>query len=234
MVTKVNKSAPSSSGKAKSPAASGAAQMTQVADAIRDSAQQIWQAGLGAFAKAQEGRSKVFDSLVQEGLSMQRKTQAAAEERINAATNKVTDMANDITAKATGQWDKLESIFEERVAKALKRLGLPSAKELADMKDQLEALTREAGKVVSTTVRNANQASKAPAKAATKSAAKAKATVKSTVKAATAKAVKPVAKAAAPAKKAVAKKAVVVKKAVTKQATAAKKAVQQAAQAETE
>lgn len=139
MVTKVSKSG---STKTTSAAPKGSAQF---ADSIRDSAQQIWQAGLGAFAKAQEGRGKVFDALVQEGLAMQRKTQAAAEERINAATSKVTDMANDITAKASGQWDKLESIFEERVAKALKRLGLPSAQELAEMKAQLDALSQQVG-----------------------------------------------------------------------------------------
>lgn len=195
MVTKVNKPAAPDAAKATKAAAT---QATHIADAIRDSAQQIWQAGLGAFAKAQEGRGKVFDSLVQEGLSMQRKTQAAAEERINAATSKVTDMANDISAKATGQWDKLESIFEERVAKALKRLGLPTADELAEMREQIAALSVKSGRTAS--------------KAAAPVASKAKATAKKAVKA------------AAPAKKAVAKKLVAVKKAVAKKPVAKKAA----------
>lgn len=180
MVTKVNKS---SAKKTTQSAAAAPMSGINIADAIRDSAQQIWQAGLGAFAKAQEGRSKVFDSLVQEGLSMQRKTQAVAEERLNAASNKVSDMANDITAKATGQWDKLESIFEERVAKALKRLGLPTASELADMKMQLEALSRHLPAAPAKPARKpaAKKAVTAPVKAAV--AAKAKASTKPTTKA---------------------------------------------------
>ena len=198
MVTKVNKSSAKKS--AKSVAATPVSGLN-IADAIRDSAQQIWQAGLGAFAKAQEGRSKVFDSLVQEGLSMQRKTQAVAEERINAASSKVSDMANDITAKATGQWDKLEGIFEERVAKALKRLGLPTASELADMKMQLDALSRQMPAAAGKPARKpaAKKAVLAPVKAAV--AAKAKTSAKPATKA----------KSPAPAPKKVSKKAVVAK-----------------------
>nr|AGC72022.1 polyhydroxyalkanoate granule-associated protein PhaF [uncultured bacterium A1Q1_fos_500] len=109
---------------------------------IKESAQQIWLAGLGAFAKAQQGGGKVFESLVQEGLSVQRKTQAVAEERIADATNRVTGMANDITAKATGQWDKLESIFEERVSRALNKLGVPTAQDIELLIARIEELNR--------------------------------------------------------------------------------------------
>jgi poly(hydroxyalkanoate) granule-associated protein len=97
---------------------------------VKDSAQQIWQAGLGAFTRAQAEGSKAFEALVKEGVAMQRKTQSVAEERIAEATQKMTSMATDIGSKASGQWDKLENIFEERVAKALNKLGVPSAKEV--------------------------------------------------------------------------------------------------------
>ena len=69
---------------------------------VKESAQQIWLAGLGAFAKAQEEGSKVFDTLVKEGLSMQRKTQAAADEKISEATSRMATMATDISSKAIG------------------------------------------------------------------------------------------------------------------------------------
>ncbi len=111
-----------------------------MAGAIKDSAQQIWLAGLGAFAKAQEEGSKAFESLVKEGLSMQRKTQAAAEERFTEATSRVTSMATDISSKAAGQWDKLESIFEARVSKALNKLGVPSAREVESLIERIDAL----------------------------------------------------------------------------------------------
>ena len=96
----------------------------QLSGTIKESAQQIWLAGLGAFAKAQEEGGKVFDNLVKEGTSLQRKTQAAAEERLSDATSRMASMATEISSKASGQWDKLESIFEERVAKALNKLGV--------------------------------------------------------------------------------------------------------------
>ncbi|MEO8014699.1 MAG: phasin family protein, partial [Polaromonas sp.] len=87
-----------------------AAQKTgpQLSSAVKDSAQQIWLAGLGAFSKAQEEGSKVFDTLVKEGMAIQRKTQASAEEKINEATSRMSDMASDIQSKAGNRWDKLE------------------------------------------------------------------------------------------------------------------------------
>ncbi len=117
---------------------------------VKDSAQQIWLAGLGAFAKAQEEGSKVFEALVKEGLGMQRKTQAAATE----ATSKMATMANitglangigglgGLSAKAAAPWDKLENIFEDRVAKALSKLGMPSAQDMQTLIARVEELNR--------------------------------------------------------------------------------------------
>jgi poly(hydroxyalkanoate) granule-associated protein len=116
----------------------------QLSSTVKDSAQQIWLAGLGAFAKAQEEGGKVFDALVKEGLSIQRKTQSVAEEKITEATSKMSTMATDITSKASGQWDKLENIFEDRVAKALNKLGVPSAKDVAALSARVDALTKQA------------------------------------------------------------------------------------------
>lgn len=140
--------------------------------AIKDSAQQIWLAGLGAFAKAQEEGSKVFETLVKEGMSMQRKTQAVAEEKITEATSRVTHMANDIGSRAAGQWDKLESIFEDRVAKALSRLGVPTSRDLEALNARIDALTQSVGKAPAA----AKPAAKKPA--AKKPAAKKPATAK--------------------------------------------------------
>lgn len=118
-----------------------------LADSVKDSAQQIWQAGLGAFNRAQAEGTKAFESLVKEGVSLQRKTQTAAEEKIAEASHKVSAMASDISAKATGQWDKLESIFEERVAKALNKLGVPSAKEIDALVARIEELNKSVQKL---------------------------------------------------------------------------------------
>ena len=126
----------------------------QLASSVKDSAQQIWLAGLGAFSKAQAEGGKVFETLVKDGMGLQRKTQAAAEEKISEATSKMTTMASgisakatgvatDITAKATGQWDKLENIFEERVAKALSKMGMPTAKEVQALAKRVDELSAQ-------------------------------------------------------------------------------------------
>ena len=121
-----------------------------LADSVKASAQQIWLAGLGAFAKAQEERGKVFEALVKEGMNLQRQTQAVAEEKISEATSRMANMATDLTAKATGitslatgQWDTLENLFEGRVAKALDKLGMPSSQALAQQADRLDELVRQ-------------------------------------------------------------------------------------------
>jgi len=134
MVKKIQKS-----GSAKSSAHAA----SPLADAIKDSAQQIWLAGLGAFSKAQAEGGKAFDTLVKEGLSIQRKTQAVAEERISDASDRVTGMASDISSKAAGQWDKLENIFEDRVAKALNKLGVPSARDVEALLERIDGLSRQ-------------------------------------------------------------------------------------------
>ncbi|MDP1998913.1 MAG: phasin family protein [Rhodoferax sp.] len=139
---------------------------------VKDSAQQIWQAGLGAFNKAQAEGSKAFEALVKEGVSLQRKTQSAAEEKISEATSKMSTMANGISHKASGQWDKLESIFEERVAKALNKLGVPSAKDVAALIERIEELNKSVQKL-SAKGAAPKAATKTPAKAAPKRAAKA-------------------------------------------------------------
>jgi poly(hydroxyalkanoate) granule-associated protein len=115
--------------------------------AVKDSAQQIWQAGLGAFTRAQAEGTKAFEALVKEGVSIQRKTQAAAEEKITEATTKMSTMANGISSKANGQWDKLESIFEERVAKALNKLGVPSAKDVNALITRIDDLNKAVQKL---------------------------------------------------------------------------------------
>jgi poly(hydroxyalkanoate) granule-associated protein len=114
-----------------------------LAGQVKESAQQIWLAGMGAFAKAQAEGKQVFDALVKEGASLQKKTQSAAEERFGEVTEKMTSMADEVTARAGQHWDKLESIFEERTAKALKKLGVPSSKDVQALKDRIDALSAQ-------------------------------------------------------------------------------------------
>ena len=172
---------------------------SQLAGAVKASAQQIWLAGMGAFAKAQEEGTKVFEALVKEGVSLQRKTQAVAEERIGEVTGKMSAMAGEVTNKAGASWDKLESIFEARTAKALGKLGVPTAKDVAALTARVDALASAVAKLGGKV--------EAPAKVP-RAARAAKA-----AKPATNGSTRPVAKKAAPAKKAAAPRRAAAKKA---------------------
>ncbi len=100
----------------------------------------IWLAGLGAFAKAQAEGTKAFESLVSEGIALQRRTHAMAQERINEATQQMEELAARASNVATDRWDKIEGIFEQRVARALARLGIPSAADLESLSERLDAI----------------------------------------------------------------------------------------------
>src|SRR3954454_3541408 len=77
-----------------------------LAGQVKDSAQQIWLAGMGAFSRAQAEGTKVFEALVKEGTTLQKKTTSAAEDKISEVTSKMTTMAGDVQAKAGQHWDK--------------------------------------------------------------------------------------------------------------------------------
>jgi poly(hydroxyalkanoate) granule-associated protein len=112
----------------------------QLAASVKDSAQQIWLAGMGAFSKAQAEGGKVFETLIKEGMNLQRKTQGMAEEKINEVTGRMTSMAGDVQAKAGQHWDKLESIFEARTARAMNKLGVPTAKDVDTLIKRVDEL----------------------------------------------------------------------------------------------
>ncbi len=145
-----------------------------LASSVRESAQQIWLAGMGAFAKAQAEGKQRFEALVKEGVDLQKKTHAAAEERFSEVTNRMTSMADDAAARAGKQWDRLESIFEERTARAMKKLGVPSAKDVEELKARIDELAaqvaRGARPAARKTAAKSAAARKAPAKRARKSA----------------------------------------------------------------
>ncbi|MEO8279196.1 MAG: phasin family protein [Ideonella sp.] len=169
------------------PAGAGGVFDSVMAGSVRESAQQIWLAGMGAFAKAQQEGSKVFDALVKDGVNLQRKTQAVAGEKIGEVTSRVSNMAGEVGSKAGQHWDKLESIFEERVARSMGRLGVPTAREMAVLREQIDALSLEVARMSrlaktaskSSATKGAAAAKKTAAQAPTKAAAKRSAAKKS-------------------------------------------------------
>ena len=142
-----------------------AAHGNPMAAAVKDSAQHIWLAGMGAFSKAQAEGGKVFDALVREGQNLQRKTQGMAEDRISEVTGKMSAMADTVTAKAGQNWDKLESIFEARTAKAMTKLGVPTAKDVDALVQRVDELAAAVARLSKLSPAS-RPAAKAPAKKA--------------------------------------------------------------------
>jgi len=154
----------------KKPSASDAASTPS-----EESSQHIWLAGLGAMAKAQSQGTKAFEALIADGLSFQRKTQMAAQEKITAATAQLSHLAKDFGEQSTGRIDRLEHLFEDRVARALPRLGIPS---IAD----LEALSQRVARLEAQLAKASQSAKATAAPKAAKTAASAKVSAPAAVK----------------------------------------------------
>lgn len=193
----------------------------QLTQTVKESAQQIWLAGLGAFAKAQEEGGKVFDALVKEGEAIQKKTRKMADEKFadvrKTADEKFADVRKvadakmaAVTGKAAGTWDRLEQVFEDRVARALSSLGVPTKKEIDKLSKRVAELTATVQKLNDGGDVAAKKVAKPVAKPAAKPAAKAAAKPADKAVAVPA-ATKAVARKAAPAKKPAPTKSVVAK-----------------------
>jgi len=132
-----------------------------LAQAVLESSHQIWLAGLGAFAKAQGGGMKVFEALVKQGEGLEAKTRVAAAQTAEAARGAAKAKAKEMQSIAGDTWDKLEQVFEKRVARALGRLGVYSAADVARLTERVDALSGAVNELL-----KAQAGRRAPAEAA--------------------------------------------------------------------
>ncbi len=129
---------------------------------VANSAHQIWLAGLGAFTAAQEQGTKAFERLVKEGKEIEQMTRKMAGEQIGA-----------VTSRAGTTLDKLEKVFEQRVERALKALGVPTAKDVnnlsrrvSELSSQVDKLAGRPAKAAKPRARRASKAGKTAGSAA--------------------------------------------------------------------
>lgn len=111
----------------------------QLTGKIKDSARQIWLAGLGAYTKAEEDTGRFFERLVQEGEQLENKTRGAVGKQIRS----VEDRVEGVRERATGTWDRLEHLFDERVSGALRRLGIHRKEDIESLEKRIEILEAE-------------------------------------------------------------------------------------------
>jgi poly(hydroxyalkanoate) granule-associated protein len=186
---KSSKSRGSQSQSDKSPTAGLKSQAEGISKSIMESAQHIWLAGVGAFGRAQDEGTKLFEALVKEGTSLERKTRNMATGQVDAVRGAVESSVGQVRERASDTWDRLEKVFEDRVQRSLNRLGVPGRDEIQALTARVDELNRELRKIGG--AKPAKAAAAAPVKKAAKPAAK--------------KAAKPAAR--KPAKKAAAKSA---------------------------
>jgi poly(hydroxyalkanoate) granule-associated protein len=146
-MAKLKKKNASASSAPKHNAAEMQAKAEQMARSLRESAQQIWMAGVGAFTRAQGEGSKLFEALVKEGMNIEQHTRKLATGRVDAVRDAVEDRVGNVRERASDTWDRLEKVFEDRVQRALNRLGVPGREDLADLSARVDALTGELRKL---------------------------------------------------------------------------------------
>jgi poly(hydroxyalkanoate) granule-associated protein len=115
---------------------------TQLADAVRDSAHEIWQAGLGAFEKARQEGGEVFALLVKEGVEVQKRTQNLAEHQLSGVTETVTKITDSISKQVASSLEKASAMIEDRLVRALNGLGVPTQDEVKALTEQIAQLNK--------------------------------------------------------------------------------------------
>jgi poly(hydroxyalkanoate) granule-associated protein len=109
---------------------------------IMEQAEQIWLAGLGAFAKAQDQGGKIFETLIKEGQALEKATRKVTGDRVDAARGAVESTVSQVRDRASDTWDRLEQVFENRVSRALNSLGVPGPADLSELTKRVEELSR--------------------------------------------------------------------------------------------
>jgi poly(hydroxyalkanoate) granule-associated protein len=133
--------------KKRTPAEAAAQQARGMGKTVMDSAQQIWLAGLGAFVKAQAEGGKLFESLVKEGAALDAKTRKLTEAKVAEARGNVESTLGQVRERSQETWDKLEKVFENRVSRALGRLGVPGHDDIRKLSAKVDELSREVRKL---------------------------------------------------------------------------------------
>ena len=169
-MAKLKKTARAKSAAAKPSAADLQAKAEHLSRSLVESAQQIWMAGVGAFTRAQGEGSKLFDALVSEGMNIEKTTRKLATGKVDAVRDAMEDSVGAVRGRASDTWDRLEKVFEDRVQRALNRLGIPGREELAELISRVDALTAQLKKSGSLAAAKPGKA--APAKASKRSVSK--------------------------------------------------------------
>jgi len=148
----------------------GAESEKDLSQSVLNSSHQIWLAGLGAFSRAQAEGMKVFETLVRQGERLEEMTRRAASDTAAAARGAARAKAKEMQQMAGGTWDKLEQVFEDRVERALSKLGVYTQNDVQRLAARVDELSDAVNKLLKAA--GAKPVAKPAAKAARKPAKK--------------------------------------------------------------
>ncbi|MGE8288850.1 poly(hydroxyalkanoate) granule-associated protein [Stenotrophomonas sp. ATCM1_4] len=123
-------------------------QAERIGRRMTESAQQVWLAGLGALARAQNEGSRLFDSLVKEGEAAEERSREEST-RGESLRDTVENTLGQARERAAGTWDRVEKNFEDRVHRVLRRMDIPSRSDIEALNERLDALNRRLTKAES-------------------------------------------------------------------------------------
>jgi len=105
---------------------------------ISESVHRVWLAGLGALSAAEDEGTKLFNSLVARG----RKYERTMKKPVDKATGEVKRTVKDVRGRAGKTVKKIERAFDDQIDSALRRIGVPTRKEIAALSRKVEKLTQ--------------------------------------------------------------------------------------------
>lgn len=100
---------------------------------LKDSANKVWLAGLGALATVGEEGGKMFDELVKKG--------KAFEPKVMSQVEMAKDKFEVAKGKAGKAWTKIEGSIDDRVTAAIHRIGVPTRDEIKELSKRVAELT---------------------------------------------------------------------------------------------
>jgi len=109
---------------------------------LKESAYEIWLAGLGAFAMAAEEGNKLFKTLVKKGETMEKSNKS----RLNEIVARAEGLQGEAREAAKTTVGRLAAPIETGMTNAMHRLGVPTRKEIQTLTKRVEELTRVVSK----------------------------------------------------------------------------------------
>ena len=108
---------------------------------VKQYTRKAWLAGLGAYAKAGQEGYDYFKALVKTGETVEKDGKKLVNKKIDAVNERVDDLKSDAVQAVEGRLEQIENAFDQRVARALNRLGMPSRHDLDALSVRLEQLS---------------------------------------------------------------------------------------------